>query len=112
MRSLSWLLLSSLLALPIEAQSTAQIIGRVPRFFCYPYGRYDRMSRDVVAQGGFVGACSGRYDFNRPGGDPFVLRRVLQEPGEGTRELRVRLVGGYGFLDLRQRHMDRARRRS
>jgi peptidoglycan/xylan/chitin deacetylase (PgdA/CDA1 family) len=89
-----------------------EITGQVPRFFCYPYGRYDPESRDVVAQFGFAGACAGRYDFNRPGGDPFVLRRVLQEPGEGTRELRARLAGGYGFLDWRQTHMDRPRRRA
>jgi peptidoglycan/xylan/chitin deacetylase (PgdA/CDA1 family) len=89
----------------------AQVIGKAPEFFCYPYGRYDPVSRDIVAQSGFVGACSGRPDFNRPGGDPFTLRRVLQEPREGTRELRARLAGGYGLLDLRHRHMDRARQR-
>jgi peptidoglycan/xylan/chitin deacetylase (PgdA/CDA1 family) len=89
----------------------AQITGNAPRFFCYPFGRYDPVSRDVVARFGFVGACAGRYDFNRPGGDPFVLRRVLQEPGEGTKELRARLAGGYAFLDVRQAHMDRVRRR-
>lgn len=92
------------------SQELAEVVGRPPRFFCYPFGRYDPISRDVVARFGFAGACAGRYDFNRPGGDPFVLRRVLQEPGEGTKELRARLAGGYGFLDLRQTHMDRVRR--
>ncbi len=97
--------------LRIGSDTLAQVTGRAPRFFCYPFGRYDSISRDVVARFGFEGACSGRYDFNRPGDDPFALARVLQEPQEGTRELRVRLDGGYGFLDVRRRLRRRARSR-
>ncbi|HEX4823339.1 MAG TPA: polysaccharide deacetylase family protein [Candidatus Polarisedimenticolaceae bacterium] len=86
------------------------VLGVAPRYFCFPYGRYDPASRAIVAESGFAGACSGRCAFNRQGDDPFLLRRWLQEPGEGTRQLAVRMAGGYGFLDLRQRSMDNGRR--
>jgi len=83
------------------------LTGRRPRFFCYPYGRYSRMVRDAVQQAGLEGACSGRVGLNAPGQDPFTLRRLTLESGDGPEDLRVRLAGGYDFLDRRQRAMDR-----
>ena len=96
--------------LRIASAELAEITGVLPRHFCYPFGLYDPTARDVVAASGFDGACASRYGLNEAGGDPFRLRRLLQEPGDRTRELRLRLAGGYGYLDVRQRWMDRPRR--
>lgn len=84
------------------------LTGRQPRFFCYPYGRYNRRVRAVVAASGMEAACSARVGFNACGQDLFLLRRLTLEEGDGAEELRLRLAGGYDFLDRRQRAMDRA----
>jgi peptidoglycan/xylan/chitin deacetylase (PgdA/CDA1 family) len=82
------------------------LTGVWPRHFCYPFGHYDLRSRDVVAASGLRSACSCRIGFNPAGHDLFRLRRLTLESGDGARELRDRLAGGYDFLDRRQRHMD------
>ena len=84
------------------------LVGARPRHFCYPEGRYSPAARDAVASTEMESACTGRVGFNPPGADPFRLRRVTLERGDGPRELRTRLSGGYDFLDRRQRFMDRA----
>lgn len=83
------------------------LTGRRPRFFCYPYGRYTPAVRAVVASSGMEAACSSRVGFNARGQDLFLLRRLTMEGGDRAEELRVRLAGGYDFLDRKQRIMDR-----
>lgn len=83
------------------------LCGARPRFFCYPDGRYSPGVRDAVAQTGMEAACTGRVGFNDPDQDLFRLRRLTVDPGDGPRELRLRLAGGYDFLDRRQGAMDR-----
>jgi peptidoglycan/xylan/chitin deacetylase (PgdA/CDA1 family) len=83
------------------------LAGTAPSHFCYPNGRYSPRARAAVAKAGLSGACSGRVGPNPPGTDPLLLRRLTVEAGDGPRELRWRLSGGYDFLDRRQRHMDR-----
>lgn len=77
------------------------LTGRRPRFFCYPNGRFNPGVRDVVASSGMEAACSGRVGFNARGEDPFLLRRLTLEGGDGRRELRIRLAGGYDRLEGR-----------
>jgi peptidoglycan/xylan/chitin deacetylase (PgdA/CDA1 family) len=83
------------------------LIGSRPRHFCYPNGRYGPTARNAVAGTEMEGACTGRVGFNPPGADPFLLRRLTLERGDGPRQLRARLAGGYDFQDLSQRYMDR-----
>ena len=83
------------------------LTGLRARHFCYPNGQYDPRVRDAIAETGLESACSGRVGFNAAGRDPFVLARLTIERGEGPRELRTRLAGGYDFLDVRQRRRDR-----
>ena len=84
----------------------AELTGAAPRFFCYPFGRYSPAVTRTIAGLELEGACTGRVGFNGPGHDPFLLRRVTIEPGEGPSDLRARLAGGYDFLDRKQAWMD------
>ncbi len=86
------------------SERVEQLTGRRPRHFCYPNGAYDRRVRDAVAAAGMEAACTGRVGFNRPGQDRYLLRRLTVERGDGPRELRARLAGGYNFLALRYGH--------
>ena len=45
-------------------------------FLAYPYGAFDRAALDLARRAGYLGACSTRRGVNRPGEDPFALRRV------------------------------------
>ncbi len=83
-----------------------ELTGRTPEFFCYPFGRVDRRVRDAVAGAGAEAACTGAPGRNRPGEDPFLLRRVTIDPGDGPAELKAGLAGG----NERMRRLLRLRR--
>jgi peptidoglycan/xylan/chitin deacetylase (PgdA/CDA1 family) len=44
--------------------------------FAYPYGLFNQAVRDMVVRAGYRSACSTRSGFNRPGEDPFLIRRI------------------------------------
>jgi peptidoglycan/xylan/chitin deacetylase (PgdA/CDA1 family) len=50
--------------------------GKSVDYFAYPFGRLNEMVRDLVAGAGYRAACSTRAGFNRPGEDPYLLRRI------------------------------------
>lgn len=52
------------------------LIGREVAHFAYPYGLFNEGIRDTVARAGYRSACSTRPGFNRPGSDPYLLRRI------------------------------------
>jgi peptidoglycan/xylan/chitin deacetylase (PgdA/CDA1 family) len=52
------------------------MLGREVRHFAYPYGLFDDAVRAMVSQAGYASACSTRSGFNRPGEDPFLMRRI------------------------------------
>jgi len=61
-------------------------IGAPVLHFCYPNGTpadYDNKVIEVVRESGFVTAVTATRGMNSPGADPFLLRRLHQEP---TRE--------------------------
>jgi peptidoglycan/xylan/chitin deacetylase (PgdA/CDA1 family) len=70
------------------------LTGRPTHWFCYPFGRVDARVRDVVSRSGLSGACTGRSGRNRPGTDPFLLRRVTPDIGDGPSDLKAGLAGG------------------
>lgn len=44
--------------------------------FAYPYGLFDASVREMVVRAGYRSACSARSGFNRPGEDPYLIRRL------------------------------------
>jgi peptidoglycan/xylan/chitin deacetylase (PgdA/CDA1 family) len=52
------------------------LMGREVVHFAYPYGLLDAAVREQVVCAGYRSACSTRSGFNRPGEDPFLLRRI------------------------------------
>lgn len=51
-------------------------LGKAVAYFAYPYGRFSEAVREQVANAGYLAACSTRSGFNRPGEDPYLLRRI------------------------------------
>lgn len=53
----------------------AEITGRVPSSFAYPYGEYDAATPAIVASAGYVRACSTEQDLVWETGDLFLMPR-------------------------------------
>lgn len=51
-------------------------LGKPARYFAYPYGRFNQQIEELVAEAGYLGACSTRSGFNSEGTNPFALRRI------------------------------------
>lgn len=51
-------------------------LGKAITYFAYPFGKFNKTVRDQVAHAGYAAACSTRAGFNRPGEDPYLLRRI------------------------------------
>jgi peptidoglycan/xylan/chitin deacetylase (PgdA/CDA1 family) len=51
-------------------------LGAAVRFFAYPFGRFDRPVRDLVAGAGYEAACSTLSGFVNASNDRFALRRI------------------------------------
>ena len=63
------------------------------RIFCYPYGKrgaFDKNITQLLKDHGFDAACSAIHGINRPGGDPYAIKRtaMISEP-IGTFALRT-----------------------
>lgn len=52
------------------------LLGRPVDCFAYPYGRHDARVREAVQTAGYRIAFSVQPGFNRPGGDPWTVRRL------------------------------------
>jgi len=50
--------------------------GKEVRFFAYPFGAYDAGLVEQVKEAGYQGAFSTDAGGNRPGDDPFLIKRV------------------------------------
>ena len=51
-------------------------LGKAVRYFAYPYGRFNQQIEELVAEAGYLGACSTRSGFNSVRVSPFALRRI------------------------------------
>jgi peptidoglycan/xylan/chitin deacetylase (PgdA/CDA1 family) len=54
----------------------AALLGTPPDFLAYPYGRFDDRVVDCARRAGYRAAFSVLSGFNRPGNDPFHIRRL------------------------------------
>ena len=52
------------------------LIGQPVRHFCYPYGRWNGLVRDLVMEAGYGTACTVDGGYSFPETDRFALRRV------------------------------------
>lgn len=56
-----------------------QEIGQAVRYFAFPFGQHDNLSRvafRLAYQAGYDGVCSAYGGFNFPNDDPFHIRRI------------------------------------
>lgn len=54
-------------------------VGRPMRYFAFPFGQYDHLSREafrMAAESGYAGVCSAYGGFNYPGDDAFHVQRI------------------------------------
>jgi peptidoglycan/xylan/chitin deacetylase (PgdA/CDA1 family) len=54
----------------------ADLLGRPVPYLAYPYGRYDERVRGAAIAAGYTAAFSVQPGFNRPGLDPYQVRRL------------------------------------
>ena len=76
-----------------------RLFGVVPRFFCYPAGRYDAEAVAAVRAAGFDGATTTEFGLAAPSAGRFTLARVRVDRGEGADGLARKLAS----LGLRTR---------
>jgi peptidoglycan/xylan/chitin deacetylase (PgdA/CDA1 family) len=65
--------------------------------FCYPNGRYDPAAAEVLAVAGIKSAVLTEHGLNRPGANPYALRRFLDGRSVTQAEFEAYLCGA---LDL------------
>ncbi len=53
-----------------------EALGKPVHFFAYPYGLFNEQLEKLVAEAGYLGACSTRSGFNSEHANPFALRRI------------------------------------
>jgi peptidoglycan/xylan/chitin deacetylase (PgdA/CDA1 family) len=62
--------------------------------FCYPYGDWNGVVRDLVIEAGYRTACTTAFGVNTPATPPFVLRRLtVRYPTRTLRSLKAKLLG-------------------
>jgi O-antigen/teichoic acid export membrane protein/peptidoglycan/xylan/chitin deacetylase (PgdA/CDA1 family) len=73
----------------------AERLGRDVTVFCYPAGLFGARERTLVVEAGYRAAVSCEPGINRPGGDPFSLRRVQIDPRDRLLDFRAKAFGGH-----------------
>ncbi len=71
----------------------SRILGHAPDCLAYPYGHFDARVAAAARAAGYRAGFSVRPGFNRPGVDPFSIRRIdvfgTDSPGALLRKLRL-----------------------
>jgi peptidoglycan/xylan/chitin deacetylase (PgdA/CDA1 family) len=64
--------------------------GIAVEHFCYPYGDWNPVVRDVVAEVGYKSACITKFGVNTTEADPFALKRItVRYPSRKLKNLGV-----------------------
>lgn len=94
-------------------QVLERILGRAPEHMSLPGGRADRRVVRAVKRAGYASLGTSRVGQNRPGGDPFGIRRVMIQRQfgpqlfrgivEGRRQVYLRLQARQWLLDSAKR---------
>ncbi|HEX9428563.1 MAG TPA: polysaccharide deacetylase family protein [Candidatus Polarisedimenticolia bacterium] len=77
--------------------------GARVELFAYPfgsgaYGDFDRGIQGILRRAGYLGACTTVVGRNDAGIDPYALRRIPMEEGDGPFRVRCKLVGAYDWV--------------
>ena len=89
-----------------------RLLGVLPRFFCYPAGRYDAETIAAVRAAGYEGATTteaGLAGLASPD-EPFTLARIRVDRGDGAAGVAHKLAGLELSTWLVSRGSGRARR--
>lgn len=73
----------------------AEKLGRDVVAFCYPAGLFGPRERQFVVDAGYRFAVSCEPGLNRPGCDPFTLRRIQIDPRDRLLDFRAKTFGGH-----------------
>jgi peptidoglycan/xylan/chitin deacetylase (PgdA/CDA1 family) len=72
--------------------------GTISQLFCYPYGRWNEKTEQLVIEAGFSGALTTIEGANFPGTHPFRLRRFSMDGVEDIRRFAAAISGLRLFL--------------
>lgn len=75
-------------------QRLEELLTKPVYHFAYPYGLYNKSTRDTVERVGYASACSTRSGFNNSSTDRFLLRRIEVFGSDGLRQFRQKLKFG------------------
>jgi len=73
-------------------------LKRPVNFFCYPSGDYDELVKLAVKESGYLGACTVEPGVNRPGDDPFALKRTEISGFDTLWDFEKKLAGAYDWM--------------
>jgi peptidoglycan/xylan/chitin deacetylase (PgdA/CDA1 family) len=73
-------------------QAIRRLFGVMPRFFCYPAGRYDAETLAAVEAAGYEGATTTAFGLASPTAERFTLARVRVDRGDGADGLMRKLA--------------------
>jgi peptidoglycan/xylan/chitin deacetylase (PgdA/CDA1 family) len=77
-------------------------LGKAVRTFAYPFGAYrsfNGKTRTALQSAGYEGACVNLLGWNRPGDDPFTLRRTRIGWDDGPWRFFLKVFGAYDWID-------------
>jgi peptidoglycan/xylan/chitin deacetylase (PgdA/CDA1 family) len=80
--------------------------GVTPRIFAYPYGSYGTFNgrtRALLADAGFVVACTTVWGRYHPDDDPLAVKRIRLSWCDSVHELRKAMAGCYDWYRIVQR---------
>ncbi len=70
-------------------------LGRRPEWFAYPRGKSNPGLAALVRAAGYRGAVTVRPGCNRPGADPYLLRRTEISGDDDREDFLLKLAGGF-----------------
>jgi peptidoglycan/xylan/chitin deacetylase (PgdA/CDA1 family) len=79
-------------------QALEEHFGQISELFCYPYGRWDLKTEQLVIEAGFSGALTTIEGANVPGTHPFRLRRFSMDGLEDIKRFTATISGARLFL--------------
>jgi peptidoglycan/xylan/chitin deacetylase (PgdA/CDA1 family) len=79
-------------------QALQEHFGEISQLFCYPYGRWNEKTEQLVIEAGFSGALTTIEGTNFPATHPFRLRRFSMDGVEDIRRFAATISGARLFL--------------